>query len=62
MRRKSKDDTSGIIFWIVALICIGFALPFVGIRFIFKPEPEKKFYGVLMIIGGILFWIFVFVL
>ena len=60
--RKRTNDNSSLIFWIIALIFIGFALPFIGIRFIFKPETDKKVYGVLMLIGGIIFWIFMLTL
>ncbi len=61
MSRRRKDDNSTIIFWIVALIFIGLTLPFIGIHFILKPETDKKVYGTLMLIGGILFWIFLLV-
>lgn len=56
--RRIKDDNSNIIFWIVSILFLGLSLPFLGIRYLFKPGEDNKFKGALMLAAGLAFWLF----
>ncbi len=55
MMRKRKNNDS-FLFGLMLIIIGSLAMPFIGIGFILKAKPENKYYGILMIIWGLIAW------
>ena len=53
--RRSNDDAAiGFVAFLIAIVIL---MPFAGIYFLSKPDPNKKLGGAVLLVLGIIFWI-----